>query len=85
MLCIWCDREATTYLVSDRNSHNSVDSACDEHAEVHAHLYRRAVPMHRTVVDLREPAPEVVDLTDGLPLAAEAAEAVEIRRERPAP
>jgi hypothetical protein len=82
MHCIWCDSEATTYLISDRDSHNSVDTACDEHAEEHEHLYRRAVPMRRPVVDLRERAPEVVDLTAGLPVAAEAADAV---RERTTP
>ena len=76
MQCIWCGREATTYLLSDRDSHNSVDGACDEHAQEHAHSYRRAVPMHRpAVIDLRDSAPEVVDLTDGLPVAAQAAEA----------
>ena len=37
-----------------------------DHAAEHEHLYRRAVPMHRTVVDLRDPAPEVVDLTADL-------------------
>ena len=80
MQCIWCGHEATTYLISDRDSHNSVDGACDEHAAEHAHLYRRAVPMRRpAVVDLREPAPDVVDLTDGLPVAAEAAAAA-VRR-----
>lgn len=82
MHCIWCDREATTHLISDRDSRNSVDAACDEHAAEHEHLYRRAVPMHRTVVDLRDPAPEVVDLTAGLPVAAEAAYAVRERTDR---
>ncbi|MFC6238990.1 hypothetical protein [Longivirga aurantiaca] len=71
MHCSWCGAEATTYLLSDRDSHNSVDTACDAHAAEYAHIYRRAVPVHRDVVDLREPA--VIDLTDGLPRAAEAA------------
>ena len=76
MQCIWCGRDATTYLISDRDSRNSVDGACDEHAQEHAHLYRRAVPMRRpAVVDLREPAPAVVDLREDLPVAAQAAEA----------
>ena len=74
MHCSWCGAEATTYLLSDRDSHNSVDTACDVHAAEYAHIYRRSVPIHRTVVDLREPA--VIDLTDGLPLAAEAAAAL---------
>ena len=74
MHCSWCGAEATTYLLSDRDSHNSVDPACDSHAGEYAHIYRRAVPVHRDVVALREPV--VVDLTDGLPLAAEAAAAL---------
>jgi hypothetical protein len=82
MHCIWCDREATTYLISDRDSRNSVDAACDEHAAEHEHLYRRAVPMPRTVVDLRDPAPDVVDLTSDLPVAAEAAQVVREQTER---
>lgn len=69
MDCSWCGAEATTYLISDRDSHKSVDSACDEHAAEYAHIYRRAVPVRRDDVDLREPT--VVDLTDSLAPAAE--------------
>ena len=80
MLCCWCAREATAYLVSDRDSHNSADTACDVHVDEYAHIYRRAVPIHRDVVDVRDREPEVVDLTDGLPVASAAAEAVRLDR-----
>ena len=73
MHCSWCALEATTYLLSDRDSHNSVDSACDEHVAEYAHIYRRSVPIHRDVIDLRERAAEVVAVADSLPLADQAA------------
>ncbi len=69
----WCGAEATTYLLSDRDSHNNVDLACDDHAGEYAHIYRRSVPVHRDVVDLRDP---VIDLAEALPLETEAAAAL---------
>lgn len=54
MICSWCDDEATYYLLSDRNSRNSTDSACEVHADQYGHLYRRRVAIPARVVDLRD-------------------------------
>ena len=58
--CAWCEAPAEFFLLSDRDSHNSVDHACAEHTRAYGHLYRRSVLMPTAVVDLREQAP--VDL-----------------------
>jgi hypothetical protein len=73
MDCSWCERQATYFLVSDRDSRRNVDHACDEHTEQWRHLYRRAVPVPASgpapqVVDVREG--EAVDLRDAGPTAA---------------
>lgn len=80
--CSWCEREATTYLVSDRDSHRSVDAACQGHADEWAHIYRRAVPIPGAILDLTQRAPDLIDLTEALPLAREAAANLDAERRR---
>jgi hypothetical protein len=66
--CAWCEAPAEFFLLSDRDSHNSVDHACAEHTRAYGHLYRRSVLMPTAVVDLREQAD--VDLRgEGVPAA----------------
>ena len=57
MLCSWCDDDATVFLVSDVDSRNNVDYACDVHEGLWGRLYRRSVSLaHHRVIDLRDPA-----------------------------
>ena len=74
--CSWCEAPAEFFLLSDRDSHNSVDHACAEHTRAYGHLYRRSVLMPTATIDLRDDAPDgdgAVDLTEpAVPASREA-------------